>query len=259
MDTALKQFFDALTIQESAFKPQLASDQLGLILRSAVNELDWYYYNLVRTDNPTDDQEEQFYLLQLGVTRLIQLSLDARPTFDAQNVTFCRTPSISIPVLEITNGLGMIEHGRRIAQAVSSGRFIIERTGENEFQITLPSVISDDDYYERTVLQHYRTQSRWKFTEGMRFLYGKKLETEVNEKLAELVYPFQTHFIGYEADPLLDEYFMGVASSEVLLCEGYDTFHYAARFGGVRYQNYILALTFLSPFTRGTSGLPKRW
>jgi hypothetical protein len=244
MNTPLKQFFDALTIQESAFKPELESDRLGLILRSAVNELDWYYYNLIHTDNPTDEQEEQFYLLQLGVTRLIQLSLDARPTFDAPNVTFCRTPSISIPVLEMTNGLGMIEHGRRIAQAVSSGRFSIECTGENEFQITLPSVISDDDYYERAVLQYYRTRSHTKFMEGMRLLYGKKLETEVNEKLAELVYPFQTHFIGYGADPLLDEYFMGIASSEVRLCEGYDTFHYATRFGGIRYQNYILALTF---------------
>ena len=244
MDAPLKQFFDALNAQERAFIPLLASDNQGRILRSSVNELDWYYYNLTRTGNPTDEQEEQFYLLQMGVTRLIQLSLDARQSFDAQNVTFCRTPSVSIPVLEITNGLGMIEHGRRIAQTISTGLFRIERTGENEFLITLPPVIPDDEYYEKAFSQHYRTQSRRKFAEQMQLLYGKKLEIEVNDKLDELVYPFQTHFIGYDTDPLLDEYFMGVASSEVRLYEGYDTFHYATRFGGIRYQNYILALTF---------------
>lgn len=58
MDMPLKQFFDALNAQESTFIPQLASDNLGLILRSAVNELDWYFYNITRTDNPTYEQQE---------------------------------------------------------------------------------------------------------------------------------------------------------------------------------------------------------
>ena len=245
MNTPLKLFFDALNAQESAFIPRLASDNLGLILRSAVNELDWYYYNLTRTDHPTDEQEEQFYLLQLGVTRLIKLSLDARPSFDVPTVMFCRRPSISILVLKITAALGMIEHGRRIAQTVSAGLCSIERTGENEFLLTLPSDIPDDEYYERAVSQHYRVESHKRFTELMHSNYGKKLETEANEKLTELVYPFQTHYIGYGADSLLDEYFFCIAVKEVQLYDGYDTFHYATHFGGVRYQHYILALEFL--------------
>lgn len=251
MDTPVKQFFNALNAQESTFLPKLASDNLGLILRSAVNELDWYYYNLARTDNPTNEQEEQFYLLQLGVTRLIQLSLDSRPTFDVPTVMFRRTRSITVPVLEITAGLGMIEHGRRIAQTVSTGLCRIERTGNNEFQITLPSIIPDDEYYERALSQHYRTESRRRFAKILQSNYGKKVESEVNDKLTELVYPFQTHYIGYDADPLLDGYFFGIALSEVQLHDGYDTFHYATRFGGIRYQHYILALTyFVSNYIR---------
>lgn len=251
MNSPLKQFFDALNAEESTFIPQLASDNLGLILRSAVNELDWYYYNLTRTDNPTSEHKEQFYLLQLGVTRIIQLSLNARTSFEVPTVMFCRTQSISIPVLEITGALGMIDHGRRIAQTVSTGLCSIERTGENEFLITLPSVIPDDEYYERTVLQHYQAESRRRFAKLLQSKFGEKLETEVNEKLTELVYPFQTYYIGYGADPLLDQYFFGIASNEVQLYDGYDTFHYATRFGGIRYQHYILALTyFISIFTR---------
>lgn len=245
VDTPIKQFFDVLSAQESSFAPQLASDNLGLILRSAVNELDWYYYNITRADTPTYEQQEQFYLLQLGVARLIQLSLDSRPSFDVPTVMFRRTPGISIPALEITAALGMIEHGRRIAQTVSTGLGRIECTGDNEFLITMPTVIPDDEYYERAISQHYRAESRRMFASLLQSNYGKTLETEVNERLTQLVYPFQTHYIGYDADPLLDEHFFAVAFSEVRLYDGYDTFNYAARFGGVRYQHYILALIFI--------------
>ena len=245
MDTPLKQFLDALNIQERAFIPKLASDNLGLILRSAVNELDWYHYNLTQTDNPTEEQEEQFYLLRLGVTRLIKLALNARPSFDVPTVMFCRTPSISIPVLEIVAGLGMIEHGRRIAQTIPTGLCHIECTGDNEFLLTLPSVIPDDEYYKRVVSEHYRAEYRKLISNLLQSDFGKKLASEVHEKLNKLVYPFKTHYIGYDADPLLDDYFFGIAFSEVQNYAGYDTFHYATHFGGIRYQHYILALTFL--------------
>lgn len=244
VNAPLKQFFDALNAQESSFIPQLASDNLGLILRSAVNELDWYYYNITRADTPTYEQQEQFYLLQLGVVRLIQLSLDSRPSFDVPTVMFRRTPGISVPTLEITAALGMIEHGRRIAQTVLTGLGRVECTGDNEFLITMPTVIPDDEYYERAISEHYRTESRRGFANLLQSNYGKKLETEVNERLSQLVYPFQTHYIGYDADPLLDEHFFAIAFSEVQLYDGYDTFQYATRFGGVRYQHYILGLTF---------------
>ena len=75
MKTPLSQFFDALNVQERAFIPTLAADNMGLILRSAIDELDWYYYNMSRSENPTAEQEEQFYLLRLGVARLMKHAL----------------------------------------------------------------------------------------------------------------------------------------------------------------------------------------
>lgn len=245
MDSLLREFFNALNAEESTFIPRLASDSQGLILRSAVNELDWYHYNLTHTYNPTFEQMEQFYLLQLGVTRLIQLSLDARPSFDVPTVMFRRNQNITIPVLEITAALGMIEHGRRIAQTVSTGLCSIERTGKNEFLIILPSVIPDDEYYERDISQYYQAESRKNFAKILQSAHGKKVETEVNAKLTELVYPYQTHYIGYGADQLLDDYFFAIANSELQLYDGYDTFNYATLFGGIRFQHYILALTYL--------------
>jgi hypothetical protein len=245
---ALKQFYNALNIEESKYRPKLASDNLGLILRSAINELDWYYYNISKVNTPTDDQQEQFYLLQIGVARLIQLSLDTRTSFDVPTVMFRRRRSITIPVLEIVAGIAIIEHGRRVAQTVSSGLCTIELIDTNEFLIKLPSIIPDDEYHERAILTHYQTEFHKQFEELLGSELGKKIRTEVNEKLQELVYPFEKHYIGYGADPILDEYFFRIAFHEIQGHEGFDSFNYAICFGGIPYQKYIFALTFLISF-----------
>lgn len=244
MKTDLSQFFDALTLQESKFIPTFAADNFGVLLRAAINELDWYYYNLSRSGEPTEEQEEQFYLLRLGVSRLIKLALDARPSFDAPTVMFLRDKSRSIPVLEIIGGLGMIEHGRRVAQTVSTGFCSIEQIDVNEFLITLPTVLPDEEYYERALSNHYRAESQKKFSKILESDFGKKIQADVEKKLDELVYPFAIHFIGYGGDPILDTYFFGIAFSQVQLYDGYDTFNYSIRFGGIQFQKYILALTY---------------
>ncbi|MGF6872726.1 hypothetical protein [Paraburkholderia sp. MM5477-R1] len=246
MSTSVSEFFDALNAQETTFISELASDTRGLILKAAINELDWYYYNLSQRDEAaTLDQTEQFYLLQLGVARLIKLSLEASPAFSVPSLMFQRDPAIALPVLQIVGGLGMIEHGRRIAQSASTGLCSIERTGENEFQIRVPSVIPDDEYYERSIAEHYRAQSRRRMEQLFESEFARQRGEEVGEMLKELVYPFQRHYIGYHADSLLDDYFFTVAFSETQLADGYDSFHGAVEFGGIPYQKYILALTFL--------------
>lgn len=249
--THLKLFIEALNEEEKQFLPVLASDNLGLLLRSAINELDWYEYNLPRIVDPTSQQEEQFYLLRLGVTRLVKLSLEARPSFDAPTVTFCRDRHLAESTLQICSDLGMIEHGRRVAQAVLTGVCRIDLVGDREFVITLPASIPDEDHYERVVSRHYRTEARKRFAALLESRYGQKVKRKVQRLLTKLVHPFATHYIGYGADPLLDSYFFGIATSEVQCYEGYDTFHYAVTFGGIRFQKYVLALKYLvSIFTR---------
>ncbi|MDT8840011.1 hypothetical protein ParKJ_21515 [Paraburkholderia fungorum] len=245
MSDTVSQFFDALNVQEAAFIPEFASDSRGLILKAAINELDWYYYNLSQCKAATFDQTEQFYLLQLGVARLIKLSLEARPAFSVPSVMFQRDPGITLPVLQIVAGLGMIEHGRRVAQSALNGLCSIERTGANEFLIRLPSVVPDDEYYEREIAEHYKAQSRRRIELLFESDFGRQRGEEVGETLKKLVYPFQRHYIGYHAAPILDDYFFTVAFSEIQLTDGYDSFHGLVEFGGIPYQKYILALTFL--------------
>lgn len=245
MDKTLTDFFEALNRQEKRFIPSLESDNLGLFLRSAINELDWYSYNISKNDDPSYDQTEQFYILQLGVARLIQLSLDARPSFDAPTLMFTRKKEITLPVLELAAGLGFVEHGRRVGQTVTAGLCNIESPDGKEFTITLPAIIPDEEYYERELREHYRAELTRYTNQARESAISAEFETEINETLKELVFPFLTHFIGYSGDPLLDKYFYILASGELQTHEGYDTFNYATRFGGIQIQSYIIALSFI--------------
>ena len=245
MTTQLRTFFDALTDQEAKFLPVLASDNLGLLLRSAVNELDWYAYNLAREIEPSQEQQEQFYVLQLGVSRLIKLALGARLSFDVPTVTFRRHPSMTTQVLEISTGLGIIQHGRRVAQTVSNGLANIEQVGDFEFHITLPSQIPDDEYYERAVADHYQSLLARSLAELVESDLGRKLGSQVDGLLSDLVYPFRDHFIGYDAHPTVDAYFLGIAAHRIRSSDAYDAFHHASEFGGVAFGKYLGALTFL--------------
>jgi hypothetical protein len=248
MSAHLKNFFSALNSEEKLFANSLVNDNLGIGLRSAINELDWYYYNYAKESSPTAEQQEQFYILQLGAIRLIQIALDARDSFDVPVVMFRRRPEITLPTLKIVSAFGVIDHGRRVAQTVAQNLAHIEQIAENEYVITLPERIIDDEYYDKSVAQHYTNESRRTFSQIKSTETWKKLEKDVDEKLFQLVYPFETHYIGYDAAPILDEYFFGLAYHEIQLHDGFDTFHYQTLFGGIRFQYYILALTFVMSF-----------
>lgn len=242
---AIREFFDALTEQEGRFAASLVEDNLGLGLRAAVNELDWYSYCLAREPEPSFDQEEQWYLLHLGVTRLIKLALDGRASFDVPAVMFRRDPRVTIPVLEMVAGLGMIEHGRRVAQMAMTGVGLVERTGPTEFVVTLPEILPDEEYYEKAVAEHFEALARDELGKLLDSPVARDAAREIGQLLTKLVYPFMEYFIGYDSDPALDTYFFGLASHLLRMKKGYDSFNHAFRFGGVPFQMYMLGLTFL--------------
>lgn len=67
---------------------------------------------------------------------------------------------------------------------------------------------------------------------------------EINGPLRDNVYVFGEKFIGYDAHPDLDDFFFGQASLEIQNQEGFDTFNWRLKFGGVTVQKYTLAATY---------------
>jgi hypothetical protein len=241
----LKSFFAALNHQEEGFKQAIYQDRLGLIMRCAISELDWYQYNYSRAKSPTEEQQKQFYILQVGAARLVQLSLEAHESFELPVITMKRHRDLTIRVLQIASGLGMIQHGRRVAQSVAHGVGSIDQIDSNEFVVTLPKEVEDEDFYERELTRYYNSESRRLFAEATLTDTWLTLSEEVTTLLHDLVQPFREHYIGYDADPVLDNYFYGLAMHELSLQQGYDTYHCTTSFGGIRMQSYVVALTYL--------------
>lgn len=245
MPTTISDFFSALNDEELAFLPALYADRKGLIVKCAVSELDWFSYNIRRQGEPTDEQLEQFYILNLGTTRLIHLALKSEPSYELDAVTFARNRELTSHVLTIVSALGIIQHGRRVAQGVALGYATVEEVEAGSFVFTLRDQVSDVEYYERVVRDHYALELRRLISKQSKSEKWSEAERQVESKLQDLVYTFQKKFIGYGADPLLDDHFFALADQELRFHDGFDSFHFALDFGGVRYQHYVLGLTFM--------------
>lgn len=244
MADALREFYDRLNEEEKSLAAQVAIDHLGLLMRIAINELDLDFEGVHRGNASAELHQERSYIMRIGVTRIIKLAMEAHREFGAPTVTMQRDPRYSGPVLLLIGMAGTIEHGRRVAQSLSAVGGRIDRL-EDSFRIVLPSRLPDLELHERELERFHVGNHRTIFSESYEAIVGEKIGDEVRTLLTDLVYPFATHFIGYDADPTLDLYFFGHAYTDMLLAKGYDTFHFSTTFGGVTFSNFKLAATFI--------------
>ena len=241
----LRGFYDALTREEKRVGAMFEDDAFGLVMRVAINELDLELEGAHRGGAlPTEDDRERGYVMRLGVNRIIKLALSAHPRFLAPTWTIPRDLDLSAEVLSFVMQLGTIDHGRRIAQSLSSKGGRIEAAAGG-FGITLPHSVIDHELHERELDDRNRERGRQRFEKGPQAFVDDQIGREVRELLTELVYPYAGRFIGYESDPKLDVYFFGRAYNELQLSRGYDAFHFATRFGGMTFLHFKLAATFV--------------
>jgi hypothetical protein len=240
----LRAFYDGLNREEQNLALTIASDRLGLLMRIAINELDLDFEGVDLIGEPTEADQENSYLMRIGVNRIIKLAMQAHDRFDAPTVTMQRDMAYSRPVLSFIGVAGAIEHGRRVAQSLVARSARIEKLPDR-FRIVLPSRLADLELHERELERFHFGQLRRIFADRYEETIGAKIGDEVRSLLTKLVYPFRTYFIGYEAAPTLDAYFFGLAYHEMLLAKGYDTFHFSTPFGGLTFANYKLAATFI--------------
>lgn len=240
----LREFYECLNEEERALAAEVASDRLGLLMRTAINELDLDFEGFYFGPEQAEADQERSYLMRIGVIRIIKLAMQAHERFDAPTLTFQRDLTYSHAVLALIGMAGAIEHGRRVAQSLAAKEGRIEKL-PGRFRIVLPAKLADLELHERELERFHIGQGRRFFTERYEAVIDTQIGDEVRSLLSQLVYAYRTHFIGYEADPTLDLYFFGHAYHELLLAKGYDTFHFSTTFGGVTFANYKLAATFI--------------
>lgn len=242
----LREFLDRLLTEEAAIRNQLRSDRLGLTLRVAVNELDWYHYNYNRQSETTQEQNEQYYILSLGVPRLISLMFGIHPDFAVPTITLRRQGELSRQVLEIAAHLGFIEHGRRNAETVQIGRSRMIRSTNGRYEFVLPSSLLDEAAHERDIETHFQRETRRLRQELLESDQGRRIAASVGSLLEENVFVFAEHFMGYDAHPVLDEYYFQLAWAELKETPGFDSFNELRTFGSIRFLKYLLGAAYLN-------------
>jgi hypothetical protein len=243
MDDAIRMFYKALDTAESLISKQLLVDKDGIVLKSALVELDLQRYRFVRGGPSSDVEATAYYLMKLGVARMIKISLGAHEQFTYPVFNCPHDRNRAAIVVDMAMNLGVVEHGRRVAQAAQAGScdVVLER---DEFLIRRRPGVFDDAFHECELSHAYAQEHRNAQKSLLRLAERFGVTKKVRRLLRELVRPFREIFIGYDADPVLDAYFHGLALSELQGAEGFDSFHYSLQFGGVSYSNYMQGLKY---------------
>jgi len=242
----LNEFLDGLASEEAAIAMRLTVDALGLSLRVAVNELDWYLYNYAREAETTREQNQHYYIMSLGVTRLISVMFRAHADFSVPTITLRRQIELSKQILEIAAHLGFIEHGRRNANMVRAGLSRLIRNPSGRYEFILLSSILDEAAHERDVEAHFRHETRRLRQELLESAQGQKIAASLTDLLEENVFVFAEHFMGYDAHPMLDEHYFQLAWSELRETPGFDSFNELRTFGGICFLKYLLGAAYLN-------------
>ncbi|NNH84468.1 hypothetical protein HLH89_26035 [Rhizobium laguerreae] len=237
----IREFLNALSLEEEQVGRDLATDHLGIAFRTAVNELDWYVWNYAKQEEPTEEQEEQYYLISLGVARLIRLMLEIHDSFRFPALTLRRQSGPFRRVLTVVSQLGFIQHGRRVVDMAFAGICQATRSTTGRFEFILPAGIVNHGAIEEDVNNHFARETARVRHEFMQQPEGRNLQTVVDELHHETVFIFREHFMGYGADPLLDQYYFQIAWSDLKNAKGFDSFNELREFGGIIYLKYTLA------------------
>ncbi|MBR0820333.1 hypothetical protein [Bradyrhizobium liaoningense] len=242
----IREFQAGLVREEESVSRNLASDQLGMGFRTAINELDWYVWNYAQQDEPTEEQEEQYLIISLGVTRLIRLSMQLHCGFLVPALTFRRQDGPYREILTLISHLGFIQHGRRIAESALAGICQVGRGAEGRYEFVLPAEIVNHAAVEKDVTNHFAREIVRIRNEQMQQSEGLKLRNVIDELHDENVFLFRDYFMGYDADPLLDEYYFQIAWNDLKNATGFDSFNERREFGGISYLKYTLAAAFVN-------------
>lgn len=239
-------FLDILDREDEEVSRGLALDRLGVGLISAIREVD-YYDQQARRPDASEERHEHMYLLRLGLPRLVRRTFERVAAFDIPVVTFPRDQHNSRGALKRLAAFGLIEHGRRMAYASIAGECRISQVDPGLYEFRLPADFLPLDHFESSVEEHYLAAAQTRMDEALRTAYPSGMGERLQRLLRENVYVWRGRYIGYNAHPIIDQYFFVQALANLKLRPGVESFSPELRFGGVQFIAYVLcAAYFLS-------------
>lgn len=242
------EFVQDLSSEEARIAGRLKRDHRGIFLGVALKELD-LHETFGAKNGVHDDLARPFYIVSMGLRRLAVLMLHLHTDFSFPAITMPRSEPLAKAVLDIAAELGFIEHGRRIVDTVWSGLAKIRKIDNGRFRFELPVKLVDAQAHERSVEDHYRHAAREQFyREAFETTSGRTAMSTIQDSIFENVYVWRDQFMGYNADPLLDDAFFSLAWQHIGETPQYDSFNELKMFGGIPYLKYLMAAAIVISF-----------
>ncbi len=244
----IAEFLQGLSEEESRVSEQLAHDQRGILLAVALKELD-LHETFIAENGLEEELAPSFYYLSMGLRRLVILMIGLHSDFPFPAITMPRSEQLAAKVAELATTLGFIEHGRRAVQMTWSGLSTITRGDAKRFRFELPSRISDAQAHEREVEEHYRGNLQQIIDQ---YLFetpdGKMRSERIEKSVSDNVYVWRDQFMGYNADPFLDDIFFTIAWGHICGTPQFDSFNELRKFGGITYLKYLMSAAIVVSF-----------
>ena len=241
--------FLALLLQEdTALSRGLADDELGTGLISAIREVDFYFHQTQR-HGPTAEREEHMYLLRLGLPLHIRRTFEQVPQFRVPVITFAANVHNKKKALEFLAGFGCIEHGRRMAYASITGDCSVHQVDERTYEFRIPKESQPLEWYEGAVEEHHIGEVHKRISKELQ----KRLaptRAQIGDLLRDNVYVFRNRYMGYNAHPTLDEYFLIETLTHLVVMPGVDSFAPDLTFGGVQFKAFVYCAAYFLSLAR---------
>jgi hypothetical protein len=238
-------FLRSLDAEAVRVRSQAQADSTGMLLYCVLREFDFYVKNLADGRIAHEDRYDQLNFLKLGLPPVIRAIFAREGPFRYPTVMVPGDRALATRIFTLVTHAGFVEHGRRFAHAAKAGVCTIEEVDPARYRVMIPHQFRNLDYYEEWQSERFRSAHQAAYRKHLDQALSS-VRPDIEKLLSDNVYPFQTHFIGYNAHPLLDEYFFGLAYSELQFEQGFDEFHHKLTFGGIPYQKYALTAIFLA-------------
>lgn len=240
-------FSKALDKEVEYLKKAIRKTDSRVVLFETVRQSDVLYASLRSKSKDEKDYYLQDIALRYGAPLIFSIIYPDISGQDEIGPIYPSDKSIARHILSLMSMAGYIVSARRMVQMSYCGYCDIQKLDEHEFNIIFRQEFYDLDGHESEVREGFINEIVKKQAEN----YSEILENvggEIDRLLSENVYVWNKVYIGYDSDPILDEYFFMLASARAPLYVDYDTFNYAIEFGGIAFQKYALAIIVLMSF-----------
>lgn len=249
MGNDAREFLELLNREMAQVGEFIAGDAMGIGLVDAVREVDLAYLGIKHGDASVAALD-RLALLRIALPHYVLETFERVPKFAVPAALAPRHAKATVLALGLLTRIGAIQQGRRLAYAALAGEVSMEKLNEGRFRFQVPDAFEGPEAHELELEEEYFAVSRKQIEARAKAALPPGMEARMEALFRENVYVYRGRYIGYNAHPVLDDYYFGLCYAELFTDRGFDSFHFSLQFGGVAYRDYTLAVAYFASVAR---------